>query len=123
MPQDSQIFGHIISAIVIIFIFLKTYQLFIGNDKIRKVITEHYANKGFIVSNIARLKTVEKLKYGVPISIFWFYTYYFGFLSGKIDYVRKVEITLDEKEYIKYVELRVHKKVIVSFKEIDSYEF
>jgi len=123
MENKIELIGIIISFVVTLYFGYKTYQLFISNNKICQLITKHYAEKGLEVTSINRLSLTEKIKYGVPISIFWFYSYYFGFLTGKIDYVRKVEIEKpNDILLLKYVELQVSKKEIISFKEFESYE-
>jgi hypothetical protein len=118
------IFGFISTSIILIYVIIKIRSLYIGEDKINKEIIEYYENKELTVINISKLNLIERMKYGVPIiSIFRIYSYYFGLLSGKIDYVRKIElIDKKENEYTKYVELFVQGKEIISFREFASCE-
>lgn len=124
MEPGFIIFGFLFTAIIGIFIFTKIRHLFLSEDIIDEVIVNHYDKKGLIVNNVSELNFTEKIKYGVSIiSVFRLYSYYFGFLSGKIDYVRKVDI-VDKKdnEHTKYIELTVQGKDIISFKEFASYD-
>lgn len=123
MEKPFEIISFIFSLVIMLYLAYRTFQLFISNDKLTEFITKHYSDKGLEVSSISRLGTTEKIKYGVPISIFWIYSYYFGFLTGKISYVRKVEIEKDNDSLLlKYVEIQISKKEIIYFKEFDSYE-
>jgi len=124
MIQDITVFGFIITTIFIIHLIIKIHYLHIGENNIRNGIIEHYADKGLIVNNISNLNLMERIKYRALIfSVFRIYRYFFGIISGKIDYIRKVDV-LDktDKGYTKYIELIVQWKDIISFKEFASYE-
>lgn len=122
MDPEFIIVGVVSTSFILIYIFTKTRNLYLSKDKIEDSIIKYYDKNGFIVNNVADLNITERLKYGVPIiSIFRLYSYFFGFFSGKIDYVRKVEI-VDGKNIkrTKYIELTVHGKDTISFKEFAS---
>jgi hypothetical protein len=124
MESGFLIFGVVFTVIITIFFFTRIRQLYLSDDKIEDAIINYYEKKGLIVNDVSELNFTEKIKYGVPIiSVFRLYSYYFGFLSGKIDYVRKVDIA-DKKdnEHTKYIELTVQGKNIISFKEFASYD-
>lgn len=122
MEPGFIIFGLVSTTIILIYIITKTRHLYLSKDKIEDSIVKYYEKKGLFVNDISDLNFTERLKYGVPIiSIFRLYSYFFGFLTGKIDYVRKVE-TFDKKdnEYTKYIELTVQGKDTISLKEFAS---
>ncbi|MEZ5009121.1 MAG: hypothetical protein R2753_13300 [Chitinophagales bacterium] len=124
MGKISYITSIVISIIPIGFVLFRIHQLSIRKDKIRKAIDEYYSEKGFKVSCINLLNISERIKYGVPISIAWFYTYYFGIISGKMEHLRKVDVQNQSKDdFIKYIVFDVSKRKIISIKEIDSYQF
>lgn len=123
MNENLDIIGFVIGGAVVLYIFIKTSKFYLGNKYISKFIVDYYTDLGMQTLSISRLNVTERIKYGVPISIFWLYNYYFGFLSGKIDYVRKVEVSNNDKEYINYVELQVKNNEIISFKEFESFEY
>lgn len=107
-----------------IFIFFRTYQLYVGNNKIKNAIVKHYQDQGFDVTKISGLNLTERIKYGVPlIPVFRMYNYYFGIFSGKIDYVQKATIIdRNGNESLKYVELKIRRKKVMAFNEFDSYD-
>lgn len=124
MEPGYIIFGVVFTTIIVIFIFTKIRHLYLSDDKIENAIIKYYEKKGLIVNDVSELNFTERIKYRVPIiSIFRLYSYYFGFLSGKINYVRKVD-TVDKKdnEHTKYIELTVQGKDVISVKEFASYD-
>ncbi len=123
MNENLDIIGFVIGGAVVLYIFIKTSKFYLGNKYISKFIVDYYTDLGMQTLSISRLNVTERIKYGVPISIFWLYNYYFGFLSGKIIMLRKVEVSNNDKEYINYVELQVKNNEIISFKEFESFEY
>jgi len=124
MEPGFLIFGFVFTAIIVFFIFIRIRHLHLSDDKIEDAIGNYYENKWLIVNDIVELDFTEKIKNGVPIiSIFRFYSYYFGVLSGKIDYVRKVDV-IDHKdnEQTKFIELTVQGNDIISLNELASYD-
>ena len=88
------------------------------------MIQDHYSSQNLTIESISKLNTTEKLKYGEPpVGLFRVYNYYFGILTGKIEYTRKVEVIDDDNnELTKYVELEIRNKKLAGFKEFDSYD-
>jgi hypothetical protein len=121
MEQGTTIFGLIFGSVILIYIFIKTRHLYQNDDKIRESIIQYYENKGLIVIDVYNLNIKERIKYGVPlIPIFGLYSYYFGFMSGKIDYVRKVDvIDNNDNDYTKYIELQIQGHDRISLKEFE----
>ncbi len=113
----------LINTLVFFYILYRLYQLYLNDDKIKNLIMEHYKDEEIRVDEIEKLKYNERLRYGLPlISIFRIYSYFFGILTGKIDYNRRVEITdKNDVTSTRYVELIIRKKDIISFREFDSY--
>jgi hypothetical protein len=125
MESGFLIFGVVFTVIITIFFFTRIRQLYLSDDKIEDAIINYYEKKGLVVNDVSELNFTEKIKYGVPIiSIFSLYSYYFGFLSGKIDYVRKVD-TIDKKdnEHTKYIELTVQGKILFPSKNLPHMTF
>ena len=123
MDENFEIIGLIFASIIMLFLVYRSYQLIISKDKLNQFISRHYSEQGLEVTSISTLGMTERIRYGVPISFFWFYNFYFGFLTSKISYVRKVEIEINSDSLLlKYVELQISNKEIISFKEFDSYE-
>jgi hypothetical protein len=124
MELGFEILGFAFAILIMIFIIYKLRNLYLSEDKIEEEIAKHYEEKGLVVDYVSKLNMTERMKYGVPIMpIFQAYSYYFGILSGKIEYIRKVSvIDKKENEHIKYVELTVQGKDIISFNEFASYE-
>jgi hypothetical protein len=122
MKSSFEIVMYLLNSIIFIWIIWRIYRLYISDGKLEIAINEYYSKSGLTVINISKLNMTEKIKYGVPISVFRVYSYYFGLFSGKIEYVRKIElIDKHENEYTKYVEFLIRNKAIVNFKEFDSY--
>lgn len=125
MDQRLDILVLILTTIILFYIFFQTYRLLVGNKKLNKSIIDHFQCKGFIVLSISKLNINERIKYRVSlIPILWIYSQFFGFLSDRIDLVRKVELSSKSgKEYIKYIELQIQRNDSISVNEIDSYEY
>lgn len=123
MENSIEIVNVFVSLVVMSFLAFRVFQLIISSDKLNKFIINHYQEQGYSISIISNLEFKERIKYSVPISIFRCYSYFFGVLTGKISYVRKVEIeNISKSINIKYVDLQIRKKKIISIKEFDSYE-
>ncbi|WP_430932660.1 hypothetical protein [Saccharicrinis sp. 156] len=117
-----EIINLFISVIVFSVIGYRLSQLFIGSDKLDFFIYNHYKQKGPDNLIIDELTFKEKIKYSVPISIFRVYNYFFGIFTGKISYVRKVEIqNRNASVNIIFIELQIRNKKLFSIKEFDSY--
>ncbi len=123
MGNSIEIVNVFVSLVVMSFLTFRVYQLIISSDKLNQFIVNHYQEQGYSILIISNLDFKERLKYSVPISIFRCYSYFFGVLTGKISHIRKVEIeNISESINIKFVELQVRRKKIISIKEFDSYE-
>ena len=123
MERNIEIISIVLSSAIMLHFAYRTYQLIIGNEKLIQVIRQHYSEKGQKIINVARLSLTEKLKYGAPLTIFRFYNYYFGLLTEKIEYVRKIEVEGQNDSFtLKYIELQIRKKEVISIKEFDEYE-
>ena len=124
METGITILGFAVTSIIFVLIIIQLRHLFLSDNTINDEIAKHYEKNGLLVDYVAKLNITEKMKYGVPIiPIFRFYSYYFGFFTGKIDYIRKVCVTDQmNNEQTKYVELTVQGKEIISFNEFAAYD-
>jgi len=124
MERNLKIISYVLSAFIMLYLAYNIYQLIISNARLIQIIKHHYSEKGQIVLTIERLSLNEKIRYGTPISIIRFYNYYFGLLTGKIEYVRKIEVKgQNDSLTLKYIELQIRKKEVISIKEFDKYKF
>jgi len=123
MEEKFDIASLVFIALVKLLVVYRTFQLSIGNKKLKQLIKHHYLEKRLTIISIDRLTLVEKLKYGVSMSIFRFYQYYFGFITGKIEYVRKIEVKDKNNSLIlKYIELQIRNRKLISVNEFDKFE-
>ena len=90
----------------------------------KKLRQKKYDNELVVSLEVVELDMAEKLKYGVPvIPVFYLYPYFFGILSGKMNYTRKVFLTHENgEESTKFVTFTVKNKVVVACIEFDSYD-
>ncbi|GAB7086798.1 hypothetical protein [Marinifilum fragile] len=125
MNKNIDLYSLLFAVAVLSYLLYRTYQLVLSAQSIKVFLRDYYQREGYSNIEISELNTTERLKYGVPvISIFRFYSYYFGVFSSQIEYVRKVELVdKAENDYIIYVELIVKKKSVIQIKEFDSYKF
>ena len=124
MSENFEIIGMGLFPVFMLILAYRSNQLVVGSDKLNEYITRHYSEQGLEITSISRLGIPERIRYGVPpVLVLWFYSFYFGFWTGKISYVRKVEIEKNNDSLLlSYVELQISKKEVISFKEFDSYE-
>lgn len=124
MLEYFEVISLLFFSVFIIFLAYRLYQLVVSGEELNEYITRHYSEQGLEVTSISRLGIPERIRYGVPpVLVLWFYSFYFGFWTGKISYVRKVEIEKSKDSLLlSYVELQISKKEVISFKEFDSYE-
>ncbi len=89
-------------------------------------LTDYYNELGLEFLSSSPLKTADKLKYGVPMfSFISLYTSTFKIFSALDEkYYRVVETKeASGKEYIRYVEIILSTKELISINEFDCYEF
>ena len=124
MSENFEIIGMGLFPVFMLILAYRSNQLVVGSDKLNEYITRHYSEQGLEITSISRLVIPERIRYVVPpVLVLWFYSFYFGFWTGKISYVRKVEIEKNNDSLLlSYVELQISKKEVISFKEFDSYE-
>jgi hypothetical protein len=123
VDENFKIIQAIVICISVLYAILKASQLYINESKLHQFISQYYGEKNIKLFDVSKLNSKEKIRYGVPVFIFIFYSYAIALNTGKVSYVRKVEIE-DEKgvQMLKYIEMEISKNEIISFKEIDSYE-
>lgn len=123
--ETITIIYNVISVLLLAFLIVKIYYCFITDSQIDHLIIEHYENLRITVADINKLNLTEKIKYGVPVNFFLrLYGYLFSFFSLKIKPVRKLELKdRNNNEQIKYIELVIKKRKLISINEFESYDF
>jgi hypothetical protein len=111
---------------LIVLIPIQLYFKYASPGQLKEMLTNFYANKGIRVIDVAKLSISEKMKYGVSFSPFTVANN-MGlsmFSSVGESYFLKVDTeTEDHAEQIRYVEMYVRKRELISCEEFDIYQF
>ncbi len=124
--NEVDLIRPIVVGLFIILIIAQFYYRYIKASQIEDIIHNYYKDRGLKVVEISNLTIAEKLKYGVPLNAFirlygFIYTMFSQF--GK-NHFRKVEtIDKEENEQIRYIDLYIRKRKLMSCNEFEVYNY
>jgi len=116
-------------AILAVFMFLFAYKIYnrqSGLKSMEKLLNDYYAEKGFEILSISKLKTADKIKYGVPLQpYFSMYSSPFQIFKALDENYHRLVETKDSsgKEHLRYVEVKFILGKGMTVNEFDCYEF
>lgn len=116
----------VFAALAAVFLVYRIYTHSATLKVVERLLKAYYNDKGIEVITISPFKTVDKLKYGVPLNPYVsFYTSTFSFFTaGNERFYRMVE-TSDPAghEHLRYVEISLLGNTEISVNEFETYEF
>ncbi|MCY1720703.1 hypothetical protein OU798_10135 [Prolixibacteraceae bacterium Z1-6] len=125
-PSEELLLPLLMAGAVVLFLLYKYYNRYTGIKAVELLLREYYQEQGIELVSISKLKTADKLKYGVPINpLISFYSTPFQIFSALDEtYCRMLE-TKDAsgKEHMRYVEITFTGKKGMHVNEFDTFEF
>ncbi|WP_321369499.1 hypothetical protein [uncultured Draconibacterium sp.] len=114
------------ASIVVLFLLYQFYNRYTGIKALELLLRDYYREQDIELVSISKLKTADKLKYGVPLNpIISLYTTSFKIFTALDEtYYRMLETkAASGKEHIRYVEITFTGKKGMHVNEFATYEF
>ncbi len=114
------------AGVVVLILLYQYYNRYTGIKAMELLLREYYQEQNIELVSISKLKTADKLKYGVPINpVISLYTTPFKIFSALDETYHRMLETKDTsgKEHLRYVEITFSGKKGMLVNEFDSYEF
>lgn len=106
------------------FVLFQVNNKFISTKDLITLIDPLYSNSEFKITEISKLGITEKLRYGVPSSLFALYSAFFNlFTRFDKSHFRRIErVDKEGNEEVIYLEIKVKRRKYIAHNEFDKYK-